>query len=67
MWRLELLSNKEELDHFEEREDIKINGPPLYFHFCDPDEEDWSNMSDPRQAYSDNESFDLGADYNSDF
>ena len=67
MWKLELLSFEDELNHFEEREDVKINSRPMYFHYCDEDEEDWSHMSEPIQAFSNDESFDSGADYNSDF
>ena len=64
-WKLDLESYEEEANVYWEREDAKINGRPMYMHYCDDD--DLSNMSSPRQVYSDDSSFDSGSEYNSDF
>ena len=69
-WKLDLFSNEEELNCFDEREYAKKEwgGRPPYVDYNDPyDSDQWEDMSEPKQLYSSDESFDSGKDYNSDF
>ena len=69
-WKLDLFSHEEELNCFEEREYAKKEwgGRPPYVDYNDPyDSDQWEDMSEPKQVYSSDESFDSGKDYNSDF
>ena len=70
MWELDLASNWDELLAFEERENAKkeFGGRPMYVDYNDPDDDEiWENMSDPRQEYSSDESFNSLFEYDSDF
>ena len=68
-WKLELDSQWEFLMCFEERENGKTewNGRPPYADWNDDEDGEWSDMSDPIQVWSSDESFDSSKDYNSDF
>lgn len=69
MWRLDLDSYEEERNKLEEREYGKVHygGRPPFVDYCSDNTEDWEDMSDAIQMYSDNDSYDSGNDYNSDF
>ena len=70
LWVLDLLSFQDELDRWEEREMAKTDWggrPPTVDFNTDENSSFWSDMSDPKQVYSSDESYDSGEDYDSDF
>ena len=70
MWQLGLASFEDKLNEWEEREYAKREweGRPPFVEYCtEYDSEDWDNLSNPREPYSSDNSFDSGEDYESDF
>ena len=69
LWVFDLRSHEEELECWEEREYAKEWGrrPPYVEHNTDENSSFWSDMSSKKKAYSDDDSFDSGNEYNSDF